>query len=94
MPRRRGETLVDLRHLLEDLRDAYPGALHFHHLDPSAKAFAVSRQGVTRALSAAREEARKCVLLCADCHAMVEAGLLSMPQMTMSQQHDCSSGRG
>src|SRR2546426_1067577 len=27
MPRRRGETLVDLRHLLEDLRDAYPGAL-------------------------------------------------------------------
>ncbi len=27
MPRRRGETLVDLQHLLEDLRDAYPGAI-------------------------------------------------------------------
>lgn len=28
MPRRRrGETLVDLQHLLEDLRDAYPGAV-------------------------------------------------------------------
>src|SRR6059036_3033160 len=27
MPRRRGYTKVDLRHLLEDLRDAYPGGL-------------------------------------------------------------------
>ena len=27
MPRGRGYTKVDLRHLLEDLRDAYPGGL-------------------------------------------------------------------
>ena len=27
MPRGRGYTKVDLRHLLEDLRDAYPGSL-------------------------------------------------------------------
>jgi helix-turn-helix protein len=56
--------------------DAYAGALQFHHRDPGAKAFEVSRQGITRSLLRLREEAKKCVLLCANCHAMVEAGLL------------------
>jgi hypothetical protein len=59
--------------------NAYEGALQFHHVDPAAKAFAISRHGVTRSLAAAREEARKCVLLCGNCHAMVEAGLLLLP---------------
>jgi transposase-like protein len=59
--------------------DAYVGALQFHHRDPSRKTFALSRQGVTRSLATARAEARKCVLLCANCHAMVEAGLLLVP---------------
>jgi transposase len=59
--------------------DAFVGALQFHHLRREDKAFGVSRQGVTRSLAAAREEARKCVLLCANCHAMVEAGLLPLP---------------
>ena len=56
----------------------YIGALHFHHVDPATKAFSVSRDGVTRSLRRAREEAGKCVLLCANCHAMVEAGLLDL----------------
>jgi transposase len=56
----------------------YLGALHFHHVDPASKAFAVSRDGVTRSLRRAREEAGKCVLLCANCHAMVEAGLIDL----------------
>jgi hypothetical protein len=55
--------------------DEYVGALHFHHVDPAKKRFSVSRHGVTRSLARAREEARKCVLLCANCHALVEAGL-------------------
>jgi transposase len=59
--------------------DAYIGALQFHHRDPATKAFEVSRQGITRSLDRLRLEARKCVLLCANCHAMVEAGLLSAP---------------
>jgi hypothetical protein len=50
-----------------------PAALHFHHVDPAAKAFALAAQGVARALDAARLEAQKCVLLCANCHAEVEA---------------------
>src|SRR4051795_11341333 len=59
--------------------DAYAGALQFHHRDPASKAFEVSRQGVTRSLERLRLEAQKCVLLCANCHAMVEAGLLDLP---------------
>jgi transposase-like protein len=56
----------------------YVGALHFHHVDPARKTFSVSHEGVTRSLAKAREEAHKCVLLCANCHAMVEAGLLDL----------------
>jgi transposase len=59
--------------------DAYAGALQFHHRDPATKAFEVSRQGITRSLDKLRLEARKCVLLCANCHAMVEAGVLILP---------------
>lgn len=51
------------------------GALHFHHVDPASKAFHLSEQGVTRSLASARTEARKCELLCSNCHAEVEAGL-------------------
>jgi transposase-like protein len=54
-------------------------ALQFHHVDPATKSFALSREGVTRSLARAREEARKCVLLCANCHAKVEAGLAQLP---------------
>jgi transposase len=54
--------------------DRCPAALQFHHLVPADKSFAVSRNGVTRSLAEARAEARKCALLCANCHAEVEAG--------------------
>ena len=54
-------------------------ALQFHHVDPADKSFALSREGVTRSLARAREEAAKCVLLCANCHAKVEAGLAQLP---------------
>jgi hypothetical protein len=59
--------------------DRYPGALQFHHADPTTKAFGISGQGVTRALAAARAEASKCVLLCANCHAEVERGVTALP---------------
>lgn len=49
-------------------------ALQFHHLDPSQKTFALSDDGVARNIALARAEVAKCVLLCANCHAEVEAG--------------------
>jgi transposase len=55
--------------------DRYVGALGFHHVDPANKRFSLSHMGVARSLQRARLEARKCVLLCANCHAEVEAGV-------------------
>jgi transposase-like protein len=58
--------------------DSFPGALQFHHREPSVKSFELSRNGVTRSLAEARAEAAKCVLLCANCHAEVEAGVATL----------------
>jgi len=55
--------------------DRYLGALEFHHLDPQEKRLGVSYQGAALALETLRAEAAKCVLLCANCHAEVEAGV-------------------
>jgi predicted transcriptional regulator len=55
------------------------GALHFHHLDPEQKTFSIAHAGITRSLERAHEEVRKCVLLCANCHAEVEAGVSDLP---------------
>lgn len=54
-------------------------ALQFHHLDPSTKSFGLGVRGITRSIARLREEASKCVLLCANCHAEVEAGLVQLP---------------
>lgn len=53
-------------------------ALHFHHVDPSTKRFGLGSFGVARSLAEAREEAKKCVLLCANCHAEVESGVVAV----------------
>ena len=52
--------------------------LHFHHVDPSTKSFEMS-MGVGKALAAFREEAKKCVLVCANCHGEIEARLIESP---------------
>lgn len=59
--------------------DRWPGALQFHHLDPATKSFHLSLKGLTRAIDNVREEAKKCVLLCANCHAEVEGGVAAVP---------------
>ena len=59
--------------------DQCDAALQFHHVDRTTKSFAISAVGVTRAISKAREEASKCVLLCANCHAEVEGGFAQLP---------------
>ena len=49
-------------------------ALQFHHRDREIKEFHLSNSGVPRAFVRLREEAAKCDLLCANCHAEVEVG--------------------
>ena len=58
--------------------ERYAGALQFHHTDPGTKSFALSSRGLARSLAKARLEVAKCVLLCANCHAEVEAGLATI----------------
>jgi hypothetical protein len=50
-------------------------ALEFHHLDPTTKSFGLAFAGVTRGIAEMRTEAAKCILLCSNCHAEVEAGV-------------------
>ena len=54
-------------------------ALEFHHVEPAEKRFSLSHRGVARSLASARDEASKCVLLCSNCHAEVEAGQAVAP---------------
>lgn len=44
-------------------------AMHFHHVDPTQKDFAISSGGKTRAWERVKAELDKCILLCANCHA-------------------------
>ncbi len=53
-------------------------ALQFHHVDSSSKEFGIADKGVTRAWSKVVEELKKCVLLCANCHAEEEEFLLTI----------------
>lgn len=46
-------------------------ALHFHHLDPNKKDFAIGANGHTRKWEDVKNELDKCVCLCANCHAEV-----------------------
>lgn len=53
-------------------------ALAFHHVDPTTKSFGIGARGHSRSFARARAEASKCVLLCSNCHAEVEAGIASI----------------
>ena len=59
--------------------DRHIAALEFHHLDPAEKSFGLAQRGITRGIDEVRKEAAKCILLCANCHAEVEAGAVRLP---------------
>lgn len=56
------------------------GALDFHHRDPKHKEFGLSERGLTRSWEKIREEIEKCVLICANCHREVHAGITQLPE--------------
>lgn len=51
-------------------------ALDFHHIDAKGKEFGVSLDGLTRSWTRIKTELDKCVLLCANCHREIHAGIL------------------
>jgi hypothetical protein len=50
-------------------------SLQFHHLDPTQKSMRMD-MGNGRSLAAFREEAKKCILVCANCHGEIEHGMI------------------
>jgi 5-methylcytosine-specific restriction endonuclease McrA len=54
----------------------YLGALDFHHLNPRTKSFALSVKGLSYSRASLLKEAKKCVLVCKNCHMEIEAGLI------------------
>ena len=52
-------------------------ALEFHHTDSSTKDFTIS-SGHTRSWERMKKEIDKCILLCANCHREVHAGILNI----------------
>jgi transposase len=88
----RAEAVSRRRHKVKDMLVAEAGgecvlcgyarhsaALQFHHVDPSTKSFGLGVRGITRSIARLREEASKCVLLCANCHAELEVGAVELP---------------
>jgi hypothetical protein len=52
--------------------------LHFHHVDPKQKSFPMT-MAIGKSIATFRKEAKKCVLVCANCHGEIEAGLIESP---------------
>ena len=60
-------------------------ALECHHFESSEKDFGISSKGYTRSWNQILKELEKCVLLCANCHREVHAGL-QLPQETVVEK--------
>jgi hypothetical protein len=55
-------------------------ALHFHHLVPEDKSFGLSDSGWMKGVNVLLKEAKKCIVLCSNCHMEVEAGITEIPE--------------
>ena len=53
-------------------------ALDFHHIDESKKLFSLSAGGLTRSWEVIKNEVGKCVLVCANCHREIHAGVVDL----------------
>ena len=50
----------------------------FHHINPDTKSFGIGSATTTRSRQAYVEEAKKCIMLCANCHRKIENNLISL----------------
>lgn len=66
------------------------GAMQFHHVEPDTKEFHIAQRGHSRSLARSRAEIRKCVLLCANCHAEVEGKFATLPEGLSRLSEDAS----
>lgn len=56
--------------------------LEFHHIDGSIKDSGISAKGYTRSWEKVKKELDKCILVCANCHREIHAGITQLPEET------------
>jgi hypothetical protein len=66
-------------------------SLHFHHVDPATKSFNMT-MATGKSEAAYLAEAQKCVLVCANCHGEIEAGIIESPPAPGMSRHSSSAG--
>lgn len=59
--------------------DKWQSALEFHHVNPENKEFGLTVNTTTKALEKQLAEARKCILVCANCHRGIHSGFVTIP---------------
>ncbi len=64
--------------------DKYVGALEFHHVNGKNKEFDLSTRGLTRSWARVKKEVEKCVLVCANCHREIHAGLVRLSKSKLN----------
>ena len=52
--------------------------LDFHHKDPNKKEFSIGHQVASKGKATLMKEIKKCVVLCANCHRKLHAGLIKL----------------
>jgi len=55
-------------------------ALDLHHVRPTQKDFSLASSGLTRSWERTKREADKCILVCANCHRELHAGIVQLPR--------------
>lgn len=68
--------------------------LEFHHPDPNKKDFSISVDGMTRSWERVKKEVEKCILICANCHREIHAGITQLPMVTsVENEVNCLEAR-
>ena len=55
-----------------------PQLYDFHHLNPQEKTFGIASASTTRSRQAYADEAKKCIMVCANCHRRIENNLIDL----------------
>src|SRR5262249_11468058 len=63
-------------------------ALEFHHLDGTTKEFTISQWRTTTSWTKITREASRCVLVCSNCHAEIEEGLVTISDVVVQHSRE------
>ena len=55
-------------------------SLELHHFNSTEKDFGISDKGYTRSWERVKKEIDKCILICANCHRELHAGIKQLPK--------------